>query len=101
MDQLRYRLPFCSIFYVRKFLEMLYLFVSLRSVVLKLAVTLTHKTEHFLIANCRLWDCRLGIGLVYFRNRQSQIGNWSWCLKFKESSQRPLRIPAFSALNGS
>ena len=47
MDQLRPRLPFCSIFYDCKLLEMLYLFVSQQSVNLKALVMLTDKSGHF------------------------------------------------------
>ena len=47
MDQLRPQLPFCSKFYDCKLLEMLYLFVSQQSVIMKELVMLTDKTEHF------------------------------------------------------
>ena len=46
MDQLRPQLPFCSKFYDCKLLQMLYLFVSQQSVILKAWVMLTDKTGH-------------------------------------------------------
>ena len=46
MDQLRPQLPFCSKYYDCKLLEMLYLFVSQQSVILKDRVMLTDKTGH-------------------------------------------------------
>ena len=49
MDQLRPRLPFCSIFYDCKLLEMLYLFVSQQSVNLRGWVMLTDKSGHFVM----------------------------------------------------
>ena len=52
MDQLRTQLPFCSNFYDCKLLEMLYLFVSQQSVILRELVMLTDKTEHF--SHCQL-----------------------------------------------
>ena len=49
MDQLRPQLPFCSKFYDCKLLEMLYLFVSQQSVIMKELVMLTDKTEHLVV----------------------------------------------------
>ena len=46
MDQLRRRLPFCSIFYSCKSMKILYLFISQQSVILKQAVMVTQKTRH-------------------------------------------------------
>ena len=48
MDKLRSRLPFCLDFVGCKLLNLLYLFVSLDSVILKDLVMLTDKTRHSL-----------------------------------------------------
>jgi hypothetical protein len=59
MDQLRCQLPFCSKFYDCKLLEMLYLFVSQQSVILKDRVMLTDKTGHHAHFQLPIGDLRL------------------------------------------
>ena len=66
MDKLRSRLLFCLDFIGCKLLNLLYLFLSLDSVILKETVMLTDKTRHSLGVLCpaRLWPKRRQAGAL-------------------------------------